>query len=89
MQQVSFARYDASSILINFSDADFACRMSMKPLFPTPRTKFDKLSASSDKMGLRSGFHTANKGTKTKTEINIDNIPTPSASFPHLVAPER
>ena len=36
-----------------------------------------------------SGFHTANKGTKTKTEINIDNIPTPSASFPHLVAPER
>ena len=59
----------------------------MKAPFPAPRTKLSKSSNCADKVGLQSGFHTADKGTKTKT--NVNNIPTPDASFHRLVAQEK
>ena len=56
-----------------------------KPPFPAPRMTLSKMSSSSSSEGnrLQSGFHTADEGTTTETEMetDVDDVATPDTDF--------
>ena len=58
-------------------------RTKPKLPFPAPRATLSKTSSSSSSEGnrLQSGFHTADEGTATETETDVDNVATPDADF--------